>query len=364
MTDDQNFETLFESCHIMDLKLPNRFIRSATLEGMASYEDGTPSLRLKTLYEALAKGGVGLISTGACTCDRGWIPAPRGSLLMDNDEILPAWEDTVEAVHNAGALISLQMAPFFFLDDKLVGPSPYQDGVHELTVGEIEKIALTYGESAARARNAGMDAVQVHAGHGYPLCQFISPYYNKRKDKYGGSAENRTRILVDIRKAIAEKAGSDFPVWIKMNAFDGLTEGLTGPTAVAYGPILSKAGYTAIEVSGGSPDGSYDSRGPIKKKEWVEGYFLEQASLIKSGTDIPVVAVGGIRTIEMAGSILKKGVADLISMSRPFICEPNLIDRWRSGDSGPSQCVNCDGCTKMMRNGKGISCIKKKVKTQ
>ena len=360
MADIDFSKTLFEPCNIMGLDLPNRFIRSATVESMASPEDGTPSQKLKALYKALALGGVGLISTGGCMCDRGWVPDPRGSLAMDSDATLPAWEETAEEVHRGGALISLQMAPFFYMGGNIVGPSAYREGVKAVTTDQIEQIVSTYGETAARAKKAGLDAVQVHAGHGYPLCQFISPHYNKRTDRYGGSPLNRARILVEIRKAAADRAGLDFPVWIKMNAVDGVPDGLTSETAAEYAPILAEAGYAAIEVTGGIPGGTCSARGPGKKEEWFEGYFLEAAAEIKSKTTIPVVAVGGIRTLEMAESILSTHTADLIAMSRPFIREPDLINRWRSGDTAPSHCDNCNGCMKTITGNKGVHCIQKK----
>ncbi|MBW2562414.1 MAG: NADH:flavin oxidoreductase, partial [Deltaproteobacteria bacterium] len=248
-------------------------------------------------------------------------------------------------------------SPFFFFFGRSVGPFAYRPGVNPLGIDEIEQIVETYAMAASRARKVGADAIQIHAGHGYPLGQFLSPFFNRREDRYGGSSYNRARIFLEIRKAIAERAGTDFPVWIKMNAYDSVPGGMTPEDAEPYGTILGDAGYSAIEVTGGSPEGSYDSRGPLKRDSWFEGYYVDHAARIKATCDLPVVAVGGIRRLKMVEEILSKGGADMISMSRPFICEPDLILRWQSGETKPSHCKSCNGCVELMRKGKGLVCV-------
>jgi len=268
-----------------------------------------------------------------------------------------AWEALTRVIHNEGACISLQMSPFMIMGDRLVGPSEYRSGVHALTIDEITPIVSLYADTATRARGVGFDAVQVHAGHGYGLSQFLSPHFNRRADAYGGSAKNRFRIFADIRKAIGDKAGTDFPVWIKMNSFDGIPGGLTPDQAADYAPLLEEAGYGAIEVTGGAAGGSHDSRGPLKKDQWFEGYYLEGAAKVKAATTLPVSAVGGIRTLEMIEQILSGGTADMISLSRPLIREPDLINRWTQGDKAPARCISCNGCLGMMMKGKGLFCV-------
>jgi 2,4-dienoyl-CoA reductase-like NADH-dependent reductase (Old Yellow Enzyme family) len=322
-----------------------------------SAANGAPSPELTTLYQRLAEGGVGLISTSACLPDRGWVADLSLLLSLDAGTDLAAWEDAVRTVHRAGARISVQLAPFFVLDGRQVAPWAHQPGLHALEPGEIERLVLSYGAAAARARRVGADAVQIHAGHGYPLAQFLSPYFNRREDRYGGSPAGRARILVEIRRAVAEAAGRDFPVWVKMNTLDGVPGGMTPDDAAPYGQILADAGYGAIEVTGGSPGGSHDSRGPIRKNDWTEGFYLPNAALIKANTPLPVAAVGGIRRLEMAEDVLARGTADLISLSRPLIREPDLIRRWESGDTSPARCRSCNGCLEWVYKGKGLCCV-------
>lgn len=359
MSLERTVEKVFSPFSLKELKLKNRFIRSATMEGMAS-DDGSPSGELIKLYSQLAAGGVALVSTSACHSDRTWVPNPRGHLYLDSDKTLNQYEKMVKEVHRAGAKISLQLGPFFIHKGKPVGPSAYRPGIHELTVGEIAQLVLALAEAAHRAQRIGIDMVQVHAGHGYPISQFISPFYNRRKDQYGGSPENRARILVEIKQAIAEKTGQDFPIWIKLNSFDGQPGGMTPADTDHYGQILSQAEYSIIEVSGGSPGGTHDSRGPLKKEDWFEGFYLQGAARVKANTDLPVSAVGGIRRWEMIDQIISENMADLISLSRPLIREPDLINRWNSGDLNPATCISCNGCTKLLRKGLAIRCVQEK----
>lgn len=209
-------DAAFNPKTLMGLKLKNSFIRSATVEGMAE-PDGNPSDDLKLLYQKLAAGGVGLISTGACFPDNQWMNAIKGALVLNDQSNLAVWEKMVRAVHGHGALLSLQIAPFIFLDGKLAGPSSCQEGVQVIEKDQIERLVSLYVRTAKLARQIGVDALQVHGGHGYGLSQFLSPFFNQRTDAYGGSYENRVRIFVEIRRALADAVGADFPVWIKMN---------------------------------------------------------------------------------------------------------------------------------------------------
>jgi 2,4-dienoyl-CoA reductase-like NADH-dependent reductase (Old Yellow Enzyme family) len=348
-------EHLLSPFNLAGIRLRNRVIRSATMEGLAK-PDGSPSPALRTLYEDLAKGGVGLISTSACLSDRTWSPDPRGTLILDGQADLGAWKETAAAVHQAGAKFSVQLGPFFLLDGRRAGVWSDSPKVHALSTAEIGRIVRTYAAAGARAKDIGADAVQAHGGHGYALAQFLSPLFNRREDAYGGSAAGRARIFVEIRKAIGDTCGPDYPVWIKMNSMDGLPGGLVPEQAREYAPILEQAGFAAIEVTGGSPTGSHDSRGPHDRKAWKEGFYLEGAALVKAHTKLPVATVGGLRRPEMIAQILAEGKADLISLSRPLIREPGLIRRWQSGDLRPADCISCNGCLKMMGQGRGLFC--------
>lgn len=350
----------FSPVEVMGLKLRNRFVRSATLENMAT-EKRSPGDEIIRIYVGLAEGGVGMISVSATLPDPAWATAffPR-QLMLHKTSDLKAWEALVQAVHEQGAKLSLQMSPPAVIEGKPAAPFEYGSGVHALSIAEIREILSAYASMAELARKLEIDAVQIHAGHGYCLSRFLSPHYNRRDDIYGGSMENRIRLFVEIREAVTAAAGPDFPVWIKLNTMDGILGSVTPELSAGYASLLSAAGYGMIEASGGDPAGGWDARGPRDKKMWYEGYFLAGAAAIKAAARLPVVAVGGIRTLKLAEDILSSGKADLIAFSRPLIREPALINRWAGGNRSRSLCISCDGCTRLRDLGKGLICALEK----
>jgi 2,4-dienoyl-CoA reductase-like NADH-dependent reductase (Old Yellow Enzyme family) len=215
-----------------------------------------------------------------------------------------------------------------------------------------------YVRAAERAKAAGFDGVQIHAAHGYLFSQFLSPAYNRRNDANGGSIENRSRALCDTVAAVRQAVGPDFPVLVKINAWDDVEGGLTLEDSVEAARLLQNAGLDAIEVSGGflTSKTLSPSRLGITRPE-KEAYFEKGAAAFKQALDIPVILVGGIRSLEKAGELVAGGVADYISLCRPLIREPGLINRWRSGDTGPALCRSDNLCFRPAFKGEGIFCM-------
>lgn len=217
----------FESAELCGVKLNSRIIRSATHEGMAD-ENGKPDEQLIKTYEKYARGGAGLIITGyMAVTQQGKCPLYNMTKL-DSDELIPAWKEVTDRVHAAGAPIFAQIAHCGrqtrkkVTGMKTVAPSAIRDFLywetvpHKLREKEIYKIVEQFAEAALRAKKAGFDGVQIHCAHGYLLSEFLSPHTNHRKDKWGGSTENRFRIVDEVIKAVRAKVG-DFPVIVKMN---------------------------------------------------------------------------------------------------------------------------------------------------
>jgi 2,4-dienoyl-CoA reductase-like NADH-dependent reductase (Old Yellow Enzyme family) len=221
----------------------------------------------------------------------------------------------------------------------------------------MELITVSYEAAAGRAREAGFDAVQIHAAHGYTLAKFISPLFNQRDDAYGGSAENRARFIVDIFKAMKAGGGENYPVLIKMNGADFIDGGMAVDDSTLVAEILDKEGIDAIEPSGGSVGGSYNSRGPLNKDEWEENFYMHLSEGIKKQVKTPVIMVGGLRRFETVEAVIQEGRADLIAFSRPFLREPDLVNRWEGGDRTPSTCISCNGCSGFMMKGEPGGCV-------
>jgi len=357
---------LFETTEINGLVLKNRFVRSATWEGMAE-DDGSVTGRLIETMVALAAGGVGLIISGHAYVERRG-QAGRWQLGIYDDRLVDGLSQMVEAVHRSGGKIVAQLAHSgIWADPALTGTGPVapsrvkgvtQHPIETLTPDAIAKVASAFSAAAGRAKDAGFDGVQLHSAHGYLLSQFLSPFFNRRTDRYGGDVKNRVRIHREVLRSVRHRVGTDYPVLIKINTGDFIDGGLELSDALAAGKQLAADGLDGIELSGGT--GLSGKLSPIRtgiRKPSDEGYFQEAAAAFKNEMAIPVILVGGLRSFETAERIVDTGTADYISMSRPFIREPDLVNRWRSGSRSKATCLSDSRCFVPTRAGKGLYCV-------
>ena len=231
----------------------------------------------------------------------------------------------------------------------------------ELTREDIREIVAAFGAGARRAKAWGFDGVQLHGAHGYLINQFLSPLTNRRNDEYGGSIENRSRFLIEVYREVRETVGEHYPVLIKLNAADNVDGGLEIDDAMHAAGELSRAGIDAIEVSTGTP--ASGNKTPVRRKinhPEKEAYNLGPALGIKKEVDCPVMVVGGFRSCEVIEKTLRDNDISYISMSRPFIREPGLVNRWLQGDRKPARCISCNGCFKPGLEEGGIYCVVEK----
>ena len=357
---------LFETSEINGMKLANRFVRSATWEGMAA-DDGACTPKLIDLMAGLAKGGVGLIvSSHAYVSPEG--QAGPWQVGVYDDKLIPGLEEMTAAVHENGGKIVIQLAHAgYFANAKLTGQTPmapsnaegFAKGPRqEMTADDIQGVVKAYGAAAKRAQTAGFDGVQIHSAHGYLLSQFLSPAFNHRKDEYGGGIDNRARALVEVLREIRQAVGREYPVLVKMNCQDFIDNGLQPEDSLQAGKLLVENGIDAIESSGGvllSPKLS-PSRMGIKSEE-KEAYFQNEARAFKEEIKVPLILVGGNRSFQVAERLVNEGTADYISICRPLIREPGLINRWKSGDLSKATCVSDNMCFMPAMKGKGIYCL-------
>ena len=260
-----------------------------------------------------------------------------------------------------------QNPELFFEEGEIWGPSAIQDPLtgripKEMTTREIIQVIEAYAAAASRAKKAGFDGVQLHAAHGYGINQFLSSSSNDRSDGYGGSIGRRYRFLGEVLEDVRGSVGRDYPVLIKLNGHDYLERGV--PEESLYvARRLEKDGIDSIEVSAGSrasADGMIPFRLNILREE-DEAYLAQLASSFVETVDVPIIAVGGIRSPGVISGILSEGLADYIALSRPLIREPHLINRWESGDLEKATCVSCNGCFGTGLQGLGISCEVERV---
>ncbi len=354
---------LFSPFKIGPLECPNRLVRSATAERMAD-RDGRPLPTLKEVYIELARGGVGLIITGHMYVH----PSGKAQDEMTgvhSDDLLPGLTELVKAVHHENGRLVVQINHGGMkcnpdTVDEIIAPSevypPFASKpAREMTLQEIEDHIQAFACAARRVQEAGFDGVQIHAAHGYLISQFLSPLINHRSDEWGGGIIERMRFLKEIVKAVRDRVGSDFPVLIKLGMLDGIQGGLTLEESLQVVAALESMGIDALEISGGiSGDRSLSIRKGIRT-ESDEAYFLPLAQKARKVTQLPIILVGGLRSRSVMERVLTDGYADLISLSRPLISEPDLPNRLRLGLQEKSRCLSSNNCWPETM-GEGIAC--------
>ena len=390
---------LFESAKIGILDIKNRFIHSATYEGMAK-ENGQITDEILKKYGNLAKGEVGLIIPGYMYV----LPAGKAfkyQTSIHSDHMIPGLKALVDTVHESGGTIFFQLAHAGRQTTKNVagevpiGPSAkgrdplYFVKPKEMDEQDIKITIEAFGSAAKRAVKTGVDGIQIHAAHGYLVNQFLSPFFNSREDKWGGSDENRFRFLKQILLKIRNEVDGNLPVIVKLSTHDHTPkQGITLSLAAKYAKLLAESGIDGIEVSCGTALYSFMNmcRGDVpvddlvsglpwwkktmgrimmntlkNKYDLEEGYNLPAAKIIKSEIgDIPVSVVGGLRTVSLMEDVLESGDADFISMSRPFIREPFIVKKIKEGKAKQVSCVSCNKCLAAAANNKVVRCYQKK----
>jgi len=360
---------LFESTEIRSLAMANRSVRSATWTGLGDSK-GFVTDKAVEFYRTLGRGDVGLIITGYQYILPNGIQLP---FMIGNytDAQIEGLGRLAAAVHEgAGKVVGqivhcgLRANPKAFPEPGDVWAPTALPGelsgaeAKEVTRQEILALVEAYAAAALRLRKAGFDGVQLHGAHGYGINQFLSAAWNKRGDGYGGSLRNRYRFLGEVMEAVRGAVGDDFPVMIKLNGHDFVDGGIVPDESIEIARRLTDDGIDSIEVSGGS-SASPKNMGPMRTgidEESQEAYLLEFAAAIKAATAVPVMTVGGIRSLKIVEDVLESGKADYVAMSRPFIREPHLIKRWKSGDTRRASCISCGGCFATGFKGEGISC--------
>lgn len=332
---------LFDPCSIGSLSLKNRFVRSATGESRATPE-GVLLDSVFPIYEALADGGVGLIISGHMYVDQDWKCSPGQTGAASNDH-LPGLRRLAQASQGNGAKTVAQI--------NHAGRPPT-----EMSEADIQAAADRFVEAGARAMEAGFDGVQLHAAHGYLISGFLTPSENQRQDAYGGDADGRRRLALEIATRLRQTLGPDYPILCKLGAVDGRDDSLALEESVATAQALAGIGIDALEISATcSGDLASAAATGINKPE-KEAYFATQAKAIKAAVDIPVILVGGLRSRQVMQRVLDEGVCDLVSLCRPFIREPDLVNAIAAGRTERVACVSCNKCY----DPSGFRCVHRK----
>ena len=360
---------LFEQTEINGMKLRNRFVRSATYEAMADSNERVRDQLLDTMRE-LVRGEVGLVITGHAYVTREGQAGPR-QMGISADSMLDSLKRVAAVVHENGGAVAVQLAHAGMRgiggnEHPALGPSDrVVEGVKKasaMTVADIKRTVTAFGDAAARAVSSGFDAVEIHSAHGYLLSQLLSPHYNARVDDYGGSLENRARLLLEVYGEIRGRVGSSFPVMVKINAEDFLEDGMTVEEMVRVAHMLEDRGIDAVEMSGGTfESGKFTpSRIGAASSEDKEVYYRKAAAAFKKEIKTPLILVGGFLSFQKAEDVVASGLADYVALSRPLIREPHLVKRWAGGDRSKAACISCNQCFATLLLEEALHCAAEK----
>lgn len=320
-----DMKSLFDTTTLRNTRLTNRAWRSATWLGLAD-EEGFVTDAIIDTYEKLAEGGASMIVTGL-TSISATDARIGGECKFYEDRFIEDHRHLTDAVHRHATRILLQTA-------MVDGP------VDELTTEQVDSVVSAFGDAARRAELAGYDGVQIHAAHFFYLSRFISPIFNHRTDCYSGAA-----ILPAILADMRSKTSANFLITTKINSNDGYPGGMDIHKMIASCKLLPDIDAIEVSANGTSRQGI---RAGVN-----EGPFLEAATRLAEAVSVPIVLVGGLRSMEYIHHVLNSTKIEYVSLSRPLIREPNLIRRWQSGDTAPSLCVSCNACY----NTSGHQCV-------
>ena len=372
---------IFTPVRIGPVTLRNRVIRSAAFENMAY--GNKPSQDLMDYHVAVARGGVGMTTLAYASVNRSGLSFD-GQLWM-REEIVPALRKITDAIHAQGAKASIQLGHCGNMTHRAtcgcmpVGASAgfnlYSPTfVRRLREDEIEALAEDFGHAVELARQAGFDCVEIHAGHGYLISQFLSPYTNHRRDRFGGSLENRMRFMQMVIRRVMEAAGNDMGVLVKMNMHDGFRRGMQQAECLEVARELERLGVHAIVLSAG-----FVSKAPMevmrgamplrtlayymdmRKFWWLkamlrlcgriviptvpyrDAYFLEDARAFRAAVRLPLVYVGGMVSRASMEEVLGAGF-DALQMARALIRDTDFVNKLHSGEVERSACRHSNYC--------------------
>ncbi|UCE93900.1 MAG: NADH:flavin oxidoreductase [Flavobacteriaceae bacterium] len=390
-----SFHTAFTETNLghSGLRLNSSFVKAATYEGMV--DNGIPNKNLIDHHVSMVKGGVGMttVAYGAVSSDGRTFKEQ----MSINEASLEVLKELAEKVHGEGGKVSMQLthcgyfsknkaSKSFMAPSRIFNAYGFLSGLvfsKAMNEEELERVALDFANSARALQEIGFDAVEIHLGHGYLLSQFLSPLTNKRKDRYGGSINNRSRYPLYVVDKVIKTVGPDFPVLVKLNLDDGIKGGFSLTDCIFVSKKLEEIGCTAIVLSGGFTSKSpfYLLRGKvpfkgmiknassvaekltmgilgpaiIRKYHFKENFFLDKAIQVRKEVTLDLIYLGGVDSKIGMENIFSKGF-NFIALARPLIHDPEFLLKIKDGIIDKSGCNRCNECIVEMDR-KGVKCV-------
>ena len=370
----QQFNYLFTPLDIGPITVRNRIVSPAHLTLFA--KDHLPSETDLYYYLERAKGGIGLIITGSTHVHHTSASNFGGDVWNYDDRIIPWYQKISSAVHDYGSKILVELSHAgrqggsgstmlsLVAPSAIRPPERFFETPHELDIDEIAEIIEAFGQAARRAKEGGLDGVELHGAHGNLIAQFMSPYANKRTDRYGGSLENRLRFALEVVDCVREQVGDDFVVGMRISGDEFVDGGLTFDEMKVIARRLDAAGrLDFLDISASTYSNYLATAMHMPPMAIPPGSLIYLSAGIKEMVSLPVICVGRINDPIQAEKILANGQADLIGMCRAIICDPELPQKSREGRLDDIRtCVACmEGCTGHIARGKPITCIQNPI---
>jgi 2,4-dienoyl-CoA reductase-like NADH-dependent reductase (Old Yellow Enzyme family) len=392
---DNTIPSYFSPAVINGMTLKNRFIKAGTFENMTP--NGVPSDALKRFHGELADGGIAMTTLGYCAVENNG--RLNENMMYMHEGIRPQLSDLIANLHARGTNVSGQMGHCggFSKNRQLsrrrpLGPSFALNGLglpqgmffsDAMSLADIDDLVESYYKAAVFMKSVGFDALEIHFGHGYGLCQFMSPKTNKRKDQYGGSLENRMRLPLRVLAAVRKAVGEDYPLLGKISMTEGVRGGLHYDDAIEISKLLDQGGIDGIITSGGTSSmnpmimfrGGNILPSMLKtEKSWLmrlilrlagksmfknypyeELYFLKQAKRIREAVNCKMIYVGGASSNASFNRLMAEGF-DFIQLGRSLLADPALAKLALANSAFVSRCNHCNECVSTIESPQGIHC--------
>ncbi len=354
------YPSIFSPLRVGNITLKNRIVMSP-MGSLTSAPDGSVNERMYHYYVQRARGGAGLIILGATSPDYHLTVSANVQTQLTDLNVLASYARLTDGIHNYGAKVFVQ---FQHAGDRSMNPnyrivsaderetSACGEHVYPLTKDEIAHIVEGFASSSRNAKEVGFDGVEIHAGHGYLIGQFLSPLSNHRSDEYGGSTENRARFMCEVIRAIRQRCGRDFVISVRLAIKDNKEGGIVPEEGAVFARMAQDAGADLINCTTGI---TVPLNTSVETQDKPEGGRVPLAEIVKKNVTIPVAIVGKLRDPNMCEDILSSGKADLVVIGRQLICDPFWPKKIREGrEDEIRKCLSCsEGCYNFVR---GISC--------
>jgi 2,4-dienoyl-CoA reductase-like NADH-dependent reductase (Old Yellow Enzyme family)/thioredoxin reductase len=367
-----NFQHVLSPFKFGNVEVKNR-IEFGPASHMLASHDGYVTREMVAYYQNMARGGAGIVTVGESPIDLGYAQAHQFQLNLGDDRVINGLSVLAEAVHRYGAKASIEIAHsgrFTLNSRETIGPSPIPSDLEEsmakrqgrpvfrvieMNQEMIDDVVNGFADAAYRCMRAGFQMVMIHGGHGHLISQFVSPYSNKRVDRYGGNLENRARFAVEVLTAIRKKVGIKLALEYRISANELVAGGMKEEDTIEFVKMIEDK-IDLLHVSAGLLTDNWTLPHMIQPTYLPHEYNVHRAEKLKKALDVPITTVGSISSMEAADRIIAEGKADLVAMVRAILADPEIVKKAMHGRTNARPCLRCFNCNRQTRNFYPIRC--------